>query len=235
MYATASQRLIPVALSARHAHLSQEHVETLFGAGHRLTPRFDLSQPGQFAAEEVVEVVGPKRAISRVRVLGPARPASQVELSFTDGIVLGLNLPARISGDVAGSPGAHLIGPRGAVALREGCIVAIRHIHATPEDAQRLGIEDGQKVYARFPGPRGLTFDSVVVRVSDQFQTELHLDTDEGNAAGIRAGDLVEVLPSLCADFCGLAESCPITPGLQAGQSQPYCETTRDRVSFFKS
>ena len=235
MQATASDRFIPVALSARHAHLSQEHVEALFGSGHELTPRFELSQPGQFAAEETVEVVGPKRSIRAVRVLGPARSASQVELSFTDGIVMGLNLPTRLSGDLAGSPGAHLIGPRGAVALREGCIVALRHIHATPEDANRLGLEDGQKVYARFPGPRGLTFDSVVVRVSDQFLTELHLDTDEGNAAGIRVGDGVEVLSSLCSDLCGLAEQCPIAPEVQPGQGQPYCDFTRDRVSFFKA
>lgn len=231
---TPARPSIPVALSARHAHLSQEHVEALFGKGHRLTPLADLSQPGQFACRETIEIVGPKRSIPGVRVLGPARSASQVELSFTDGIVLGINLPVRLSGDTKGTPGAHLIGPRGAVKLTEGLIVAARHIHCSPEDARRFGLADRQKVYARFPGPRGLLFDEVLVRVDPSFRTELHLDTDEGNAAGIRGGQTVEIVTSLCRDLCGL-EACPIATGVRDGASQPFCGfTERGDVSFFR-
>jgi len=196
-------RTVPVALSARHVHLSPEHVEVLFGAGHQLTPMADLSQPGQYAARETVEVVGPRRSIPGVRVLGPPRGETQVELAITDGVVLGINVPVCLSGEIQGTPGVHLVGPRGAVKLRRGCICAVRHLHCTPEDAVRLGVHDRQKVYARFPGARSLIFDEVVVRVSDEFSTELHLDTDEGNAAGIRSGQRAEIVPSLCRDLCG--------------------------------
>ncbi len=221
--------LIPVAMSARHVHLSQEHVEALFGPGQQLTPLFDLSQPGQFASTQTVEVLGPKRSISRVRVLGPARKQSQVELAVTDGVILGINLPIRVSGDIKGTPGVHLIGPRGAVKLQEGCIVAARHIHTTPADAERLGISHGQKVYVRFSGPRGLIFDEVVVRVSDNFVTELHLDTDEGNSAAISDGDLVEVIGDLCGDYCTV-QNCSISSSVSQGQDRPYCELTADKV-----
>jgi putative phosphotransacetylase len=212
-------------------HLSAEHVEELYGRGHQLTPLFDLSQPGQYAARECVEVVGPRRSIPGVRVLGPPRGDSQVELSITDGYILGINVPVRLSGDIAGTPGVHLIGPRGAVKLREGCISAVRHLHTTPGDAARLGLESGQRVYVRFPGPRSVIFDEVVVRVSDKFASELHLDTDEGNAAGIRAGDRAEVVPSLCRDLCGLPD-CPIAPVEEAGLSRPYCDFTKDGVTI---
>jgi len=224
-------RSIPVALSARHVHLSQEHVEALFGPGHKLTPRADLSQPGQFACQETVDVVGPRRTLSRVRVLGPARGQSQVELSVTDGVVLGLQVPVRLSGELAGTPGCHLIGPRGAVKLREGCIVAVRHIHMTPEDAARLGLGDRQKVYVQFPGPRGVVFDEVVVRVSKDFRTELHLDTDEGNAASVRDGERGLVLASLCRDACGLAD-CPIAPAVRDGQGRPFCGFTDGKLTI---
>lgn len=224
-------RTVPVALSARHVHLSPGHVETLFGPGHRLTPMAELSQPGQYAARETVEVVGPRRSISGVRVLGPPRGETQVELAVTDGVVLGINIPVRLSGDIQGSPGVHLVGPRGAVKLRQGCICAVRHLHCTPADAARLGVVDGQKVYARFPGPRSLIFDEVVVRVSDKYATELHLDTDEGNAAGIRSGQRAEIVPSLCRDLCGQG-ACPIAPGERPGESRPYCDFTRDAVTF---
>jgi putative phosphotransacetylase len=157
--------------------------------------------------------------------LGPARGSTQVELSATDGVVLGINLPLRVSGDLAGTPGIHLIGPAGAVKLEHGCIVARRHIHAHPDDATRLGIQDGQKVYARFVGARSLIFDEVVVRISDQFQTELHLDTDEGNAASIRPGDYVEVIANLCQDICE-KQSCPISSSLASGQGKPFCDLT---------
>jgi len=222
----------PAALSARHVHLSQEHVEALFGRGHRLTPLSDLSQPGQFAAKECVEVMGPKRSIPGVRVLGPARGETQVELSVTDGYILGINLPVRLSGDVAGTPGAHLIGPHGAVGLREGCIVAVRHLHLSTADAKRAGIAQGQKVFARLPGPRGLILDEVVARVSDGFSTELHVDTDEGNAAGLRQGELVEVAASLCEELCGRAGSCPIAPSQAGGTARPFCDFTTKGVSI---
>jgi putative phosphotransacetylase len=228
-----TEHTIPVALSARHVHLCQAHVEALFGNGHKLTPSSELSQPGQFAARETVEIVGPKRSIPGVRVLGPARAATQAELSFTDGVVLGINLPVRPSGDIAGSPGAHLIGPRGAVKLAEGLIVASRHVHCSPDDARRLGLADKQQVYVRVPGTRGLVFDGVLVRVDPSFRTELHLDTDEGNAAGIRPGGVVELLASLCRDACG-AEACPIAPGVEDGRTQPYCGYTRRNVSFYR-
>jgi putative phosphotransacetylase len=227
-----TEHTIPVALSARHVHLSQAHVEALFGNGHQLAPLSELSQPGQFAAHETVEIVGPKRSIPGVRVLGPARAATQAELSFTDGVVLGINLPVRLSGDVHGTPGAHLIGPRGAVKLAEGLIVASRHIHCSPDDARQLGLQDKQKVYARVPGSRGLVFDEVVVRVDPAFRTELYLDTDEGNAAGIRAGSMVEVIASLCRDACGL-EACSIILGVEDGTTQPFCGYTRRNVSFY--
>ncbi len=216
---------IPVALSARHVHLSQEHVEALFGPGYQLRKMSDLSQPGQYACHETVEVMGPKRSIGKVRVLGPARGATQVELSTTDGVVLGIRLPIRDSGDTKGTPGAHLIGPKGAVKLREGCIVASRHIHTTPEDAARLGVADNQKVWVQFEGPRGLVFSDVLVRVSPAFRTELHLDTDEGNAASIRNGDQVRILTSLCRDLCEL-KHCGVSSSLIPGESQPFCQLT---------
>ncbi|PKN26858.1 MAG: hypothetical protein CVU65_04440 [Deltaproteobacteria bacterium HGW-Deltaproteobacteria-22] len=216
---------IPVALSARHVHLSQEHVEALFGPGYQLKKLFDLSQPGQFACHETVEVLGPKRSIAKVRILGPVRNATQVELSTTDGVVLGISLPTRDSGDTRGTPGAHLIGPRGAVKIKEGCIVASRHIHTTPEDAERLGICDNQKVWVRFVGSRGLVFSDVLVRVSPAFRTELHLDTDEGNAASIKNGEQVQVLSSLCEDLCDL-KNCGISSALLPGESKPYCQLT---------
>jgi putative phosphotransacetylase len=222
---------IPVALSARHVHLSAAHVEELFGHGYQLTPVVELSQPGQYAARETVEVVGPKRSIPGVRVLGPPRGDTQVEMSVTDGFILGVNIPVKLSGQLDGTPGVHLIGPRGAVRLTRGCICAVRHIHATPDDAKVLGVVDGQKVYVRFPGPRGMIFDEVVVRVSDKFRTELHLDTDEGNAAGIQAGDRVEVVTSVCRDLCG-REDCLIAPDTDNGQMRPFCDFTSKGVSI---
>ncbi len=215
---------VPVALSARHIHLSREHVEALFGPGYQLERLSDLSQPGQFACKETVEVVGPKRSFPKVRVLGPVRGATQVELSTSDGVFLGISLPTRDSGDTSGTPGAHLIGPRGAVRLREGCIVASRHLHTTPEDAQRLGVVDKQKIWVQVSGPRGLIYSDVLVRVSPTFSTELHLDLDEGNAASIRNGDTVRVLTRLC-DVCAL-QQCGISSSLHPTGGQPYCHLT---------
>ena len=170
--------------SARHIHLSQEHVDILFGAGHQLTHKKDLSQPGQFACEERVTVVGPKKEIKNVSILGPVRKESQVELSATDARSIGLNAPVRESGVLEGSAPCKLVGPAGEVELEYGVIVAKRHIHITPEDAQAFGVSDKEivKVKADSEG-RSLIFDDVVVRVSPSYATAMHIDTDECNAA----------------------------------------------------
>ena len=180
------QRPIPVAISARHIHLSQEHVEALFGEGHQLTELRPLSQPGQFAAEERVTLVGPKRSIEGVRVLGPARSKTQVEISRTDEFHLGVDAPVRASGDVANSPGITLLGADGRkVELKQGVICAWRHIHMTNEDAEHFGVKDRDIVEVEVGqgGGRGLTFGNVLVRVKDSYALEMHIDTDEGNAA----------------------------------------------------
>jgi len=172
-----------VETSARHVHLTKEDVETLFGAGHELTNKKDLSQPGQFACEEKVTVVGPKGTL-KASILGPTRPASQVELSLTDARTIGLaGVPVRESGDVAGSVGCKLVGPCGEVELTEGVIAAKRHIHMTPEDAEALGVSDKEIVKVKLDTARPLIFDDVVVRVSPKFALAMHIDTDESNAA----------------------------------------------------
>ncbi len=172
-----------VETSARHVHLTEEHIQILFGEGATLTKKKDLSQPGQFACEERVTVVGPKKSIERVSILGPARPATQVEISFTDARTLGVDAPVRESGDVAGSAGCKLIGPAGEIEISEGVIIAKRHIHFTPEDAAEFGVEDKQIVKVRLDTSRPLIFDDVVVRVSPKFALAMHIDTDECNAA----------------------------------------------------
>ena len=172
-----------VETSARHVHLAAEHIEILFGAGHTLTHKKDLSQPGQFACEERVTVVGPKKEIANVIVLGPARPASQVEVSFTDARTLGISAPIRESGDVAGTPGCKLVGPCGEVEIDCGVIVAKRHIHLTPEAAADMGVADKQIVSVEIKSERTTVYGDVVVRVSEKFAPAMHIDTDESNAA----------------------------------------------------
>lgn len=173
-----------VETSARHVHLSEEHLKVLFGEGATLTKKKDLSQPGQFACEERVTVVGPKKSIERVSILGPTRPATQVEVSLTDARSLGIDAPVRESGDVAGSGACKLIGPAGEVEISEGVIVAKRHIHFTPEDAAEFGFADKQIVSVKIEsGDRSLVFGDVVVRVSPKFAAAMHIDTDEANAA----------------------------------------------------
>ncbi|MDR1209833.1 MAG: phosphate propanoyltransferase [Clostridiales bacterium] len=185
---------VPVGVSARHIHLTREHAETLFGPGHELTPVKPL-MGGQFAADERVTIVGlGLRAIENVRVLGPYRGASQVEISATDAVRLGVRAPVRDSGDIAGSAPVAVVGPRGAVYLKEGLIVARRHIHMSPRDAAAAGVSDGEEVSARSGDGRGAVFRHVKIRVSPDFTTEAHLDTDEANAAGIKRGDLVEII-----------------------------------------
>lgn len=188
---------IPIAVSARHVHLTAEMVERLFGPGARLTERNPLSQPGQFAAQETVNLIGPKRRIDNVRVLGPCRALNQVEISRTDEFHLGIDAPVRLSGNVPGSAPIALEGPRGTVHLPEGCICAMRHIHMSPDDAVAYGVKDGEEVRVRIDGgPRDLTFGDVVIRVHRDFRLEMHLDTDEANAAELpqsSCGDLVRV------------------------------------------
>ena len=179
---------IPISASVRHVHLSAEHVAALFGAGHRLTPTKELSQPGQFACEETVTLVGPKQRIAKVRVLGPERAESQVEISRTDEFALGIDAPIRASGQLEGTPGIRLEGSAGAVELERGVIQAQRHIHMSPEDAARFGVQDKDWVMVRVGGERGIVFDDVLVRVSSSYRLDMHLDTDEANAADLGPG-----------------------------------------------
>ncbi|MCA9671740.1 MAG: acetate/propionate family kinase [Myxococcales bacterium] len=180
---------IPVAISARHVHLTDAVIERLYGAGHQLRELKPLSQPGQYAAEETVTLVGPKRSIEDVRVLGPARSKCQVEISRTDEFHLGIDAPVRASGDVENSPGLTLVGPAGRVELKQGVICAWRHIHMTPEDAKRFGVKDRDVVDVAVDSEeRSLVFGDVLVRVSPKYKLEMHIDTDEGNAAELSRG-----------------------------------------------
>ena len=174
-----------VETSARHVHVTQEHLDILFGQGYQLTKKKDLSQPGQYACAERVDVVGPKKTLAGVSILGPVRPATQVELSLTDARSIGVNAPVRESGDIAGSGACKLVGPCGEVEIAEGVIAAKRHIHMTTADAAEMGLTDKQVVSVEIPSANGraLTFCDVVVRVSDKFALAMHIDTDESNAA----------------------------------------------------
>jgi len=185
---------VPVGVSNRHIHLSQADVETLFGEGHQLTKKKEL-MGGQFACEECCTIVGLKlRAIENVRVLGPARKATQVEISQTDARKLGIKVPVRESGDIAGSAPIAIVGPKGAVYCKEGCIIAARHIHMSPADAQKAGLADGDYVSVAVDNERGTTFDKVKIRVDDSFTLEMHIDTDEANAAEISTGNKVKIV-----------------------------------------
>ena len=185
---------VPVGVSARHIHLTQQAVDTLFGPGHQLTFKAEL-MGGQFAAEETCTIVGLKlRAIEKVRVLGPVRKENQVEISATDARTLGVNAPVRNSGDIKGSAPIAIVGPKGAIYLKEGCIVAARHIHMSPADAERFGVKDKDIVSIQADNPRGAIYDHVLIRVDPTFTLEMHIDTDEANAAGIRQGDRVRLI-----------------------------------------
>lgn len=178
--------------SGRHVHVTREQAQRLFG--HGLTPKRPLSQPGQYLANERVTVIGPKGQFENVAVLGPERKEAQVEISLTDGRALGITPPVRLSGDVNGSPGATLKGPRGRVEIPQGVIAAQRHIHMTPQDAARMGVKDKQTVRLQVFTQRPLVFDEVQVRVSPNFATFVHLDYDEANACGFQPGDLGRIL-----------------------------------------
>src|SRR6187401_3140297 len=186
--ATQKQQPFLVEVSAHHIHLTQEHVEALFGKGHQLTKHADLSQPGQFACKEQLAIIGPKGRIERVRVLGPARKYTQVEIAMTGQFKLGLQPPIRESGDIEGSPGCRLEGPAGSVTLEKGVICALRHIHMAPADALRYGVKDKSDVRVRVPGDRELLFGDVRIRVDPNFALAMHIDTDEANAANLRNG-----------------------------------------------
>ncbi|GGD67670.1 phosphate propanoyltransferase [Paenibacillus nasutitermitis] len=187
-------RTVPVGVSARHIHLSPEHLAVLFGEGASLTELKPLSQPGQFAANETVEVIGPKGSFPKVRILGPVRRRTQLEVSRTDAFAIGINPPVRESGDIAESAGIVIKGPAGEVKIEEGVIVAARHIHFHTSDAEQYGIVDKQRLSVRLSGERGLVLDQVIARVSPEFALDLHIDTDEANAAGAKTGDQVEII-----------------------------------------
>jgi putative phosphotransacetylase len=184
-----------VSVSARHVHLTDQDVETLFGAGHKLTVAKDLYQDGFYAAEETVMVVGPRRRmLPTVRILGPTRPESQVELAFTDGISLGIDLPVRVSGNIAGTPGCVLVGPNGVVELKQGVIRAERHVHMSPDDAQQYGVKDKERMRLRVASTCSTVFEDCLVRVGKNIKLEVHLDTDEGNACDIDHATSVTLL-----------------------------------------
>ena len=186
---------IPIGISNRHIHLSQRDLETLFGAGYELTPMKELSQPGQYACKELLTIIGPSmRPIENVRVLGPVRKASQVEISVTDSYVLKVKPPVRESGKIEGSAPIRIVGPKGVVELAEGCIIANRHIHMSPDEAKVFGLGDGDYVDIDVNGARRTRWFDVQVRVHKDFRLEMHVDTDDANAAGIGNGFIVNVV-----------------------------------------
>ena len=186
---------VPVGVSNRHIHLNKADLATLFGEGYELTPLKDLSQPGQYACKETLTLIGPAmRPIEGVRVLGPLRSKSQVEISMTDSYVLKVKPPVRESGNTAGSAGVTIIGPKGVVQLKEGCIIANRHIHMSPSDGAKFGVKDGETVTVDVEGKRRTRWYDVQVRVHPDFRLEMHVDTDDANAAGIGNGFKVKVV-----------------------------------------
>jgi putative phosphotransacetylase len=187
-------KLIPVGISGRHLHVSQEDLETLFGAGYQLTTMKDLAQPGQFAAKETVELATEKGSIKNVRILGPVRKQTQIEVALTDAIKLGITPPVRDSGDLKNSPGLTIKGPSGQVTLKEGAICAARHIHMTPAEAAGFNLKDKEFVSIKVEGERAAILQNVLVRVHETFQLELHVDTDEGNAVKLKTGDKVAIV-----------------------------------------
>jgi putative phosphotransacetylase len=184
-----------VNISARHCHLTQEAVETLFGKGHTLTPFKWLYQDGQFAAQETVTLIGPRsRVISNLRILGPIRSINQVELAYTDAIALGFDIPLRLSGDIQGTAGGMLMGPEGFFEMRGGVIRAMRHVHMNSADAEFYGVKAGGHVQLRIGGPCGCVLDRLLVRIDPAFKLEVHIDTDEGNACNLQPDTPCELL-----------------------------------------
>ncbi len=181
---------VPVGISNRHLHVSQTDLEKLFGEGYELKQLKPLSQPGQFAAEETVNLIGPKGTIFKVRILGPVRPSTQIEISRTDSFALGIVPPVRDSGSITGTPGIIIEGPKGRVEVKEGVIIAQRHLHLHTDEASELGLKDKEWISVKFEGERGVVFNNVLVRVNPNFAKDLHLDTDEANAAALANGTL---------------------------------------------
>ena len=194
-FASAPNPLV-VNVSARHCHLTQESVETLFGKGHTLTPFKWLYQEGQFAAKETLTLIGPRsRVISNLRILGPCRNINQVELAYTDAIALGFDIPLRISGDIKGTTGGMLMGPEGFFEMSEGVIRAMRHVHMHPEDAEFYGVKAGGQMKLKIGGSCGLILDKMLVRIDPAFKLEVHIDTDEGNACNLQPETTCELIP----------------------------------------
>jgi propanediol utilization protein len=184
-----------VNVSARHMHVTPEHLEVLFGAGAKLTKLKDLYQEGEFASEQLVTVIGPRqRIIPNVRILGPTRNITQIELSYTDGVYLGIDLPLRISGDIEGTAGCTVLGPKGALTLSKGVIRAARHVHMSVEDMAYFGVKDQDVMKLRIDGPCGVTFDNVKVRYHPKVVLEVHIDTDEGNACDLESATHLELI-----------------------------------------
>lgn len=189
-----SANKVPVGISNRHLHVTQGDLETLFGKGYELTQKKPLSQPGQFASEETVTLIGPKSAIKNVRILGPVRPQTQVEISRTDSFTLGITPLVRDSGSISGTPGIIIEGPKGRVELKEGVIIAQRHLHLHTDEAKELNLNDKDIVSVEFEGERGVKYNNVLVRVSPKFAKDLHLDLDEANAVSLSNGDLGTII-----------------------------------------
>lgn len=212
--AVPAQKKVVCGISVRHIHLCREHVDVLFGKGHEMQILKELYQPGTYAYKETVTIVGPRlSAIQNIRVLGPLRDKTQVELAKTDCIILGIDAPVRPSGQLSDTASAVVIGPKGAVYLKEGAIRANRHLHLPTEDAKYFGIKDNDLVDIRISGPKGLTFNNVQVRVSPDFKAEMHVDTDDGNAADITNGTMVEIVDASCVS--------PIALQMANGENTP--------------
>ena len=185
---------VPVSISARHLHLQEEHVELLFGEGYELTKFKEISQPGQFACNEKVTIKGPKGSIENVRVLGPLRKHTQVEISRTDARKIGVSPPVRNSGNIKGSASVMLIGPKGSITLQEGCIIADRHIHMTPKDASEFAVKDKQRVSVLVEGAKGGVMGQVTIRVNDRYALDMHIDTDDANAFDLKGDEWLKII-----------------------------------------
>lgn len=195
--ATSSMKeFVPVSISARHVHIQEEHIELLFGKGYRLTKFRDMSQPGQYACEERVTIKGPTGMIEGVRIVGPARKQTQVEISRTDSRKLGVSPPVRQSGDLQGSSPIAVVGPKGYIELDEGCIIADRHIHMSPKVAHEYGVASQQKVATLIHGPKGGIMNNVTIRVDERYALDMHIDTDDANAFGLNGGEQLKIVPS---------------------------------------
>ena len=188
------EEYIPVGVSNRHVHLSQRELDILFGANYLLTSIKELSQPGQYACKEMITICGPKGVIEKVRILGPVRKQTQVEVLASDCFKLGIKTEPRLSGDLVGTAGLTLIGAKGSVQIKEGVVIAKRHIHMLPTDASKFGVQDGQDVKVEITGPRGGIFDQVSIRVTNESKLEFHLDTEEANALGVTSKTIIKIV-----------------------------------------